>query len=217
MQEPNHLPFTVQCFVTFTVDHGDKLLFLLSAVISHCSRACTSLHKMDKNGILSVEQVIKTVLFSTETRSVVVTHRRYWAHFQTQCASSFKTIHKLYNQLNNYASVGEGTSPAFIFVVFTVHWCCQSSAAKKPHLINKEFCNTTRDIQMIDATNTEVIWIYIHTKWQCCLNLQFKRDITECHLLNGLRNNELSFNSVWFSNEADFHLDSVANEQNVRF
>jgi hypothetical protein len=56
---------------------------------------------MADKGKLSVEQRIKTVLFFTETRSVVVTQRQFRAHFQSRCAPSFKIIHKLFNQFNN--------------------------------------------------------------------------------------------------------------------
>jgi hypothetical protein len=31
------------------------------------------------------------------------------------------------------------------------------------------------------------------------------------------QNNEVSFNNVWFSDEAHFHLDGVVNKQNARF
>jgi hypothetical protein len=31
------------------------------------------------------------------------------------------------------------------------------------------------------------------------------------------QNNEVSFNNVWFSDKAHFHLDGVVNKQNVRF
>jgi hypothetical protein len=31
------------------------------------------------------------------------------------------------------------------------------------------------------------------------------------------QNNEVSFNSVWFSDEAHFHLDGMVNKQNVLF
>jgi hypothetical protein len=62
---------------------------------------------MVDKGRLSVEQRIKTVLSFTEARSVVVTQRRFRAHFQTQWAPSFKTIHKLYNQFNDDGSVLE--------------------------------------------------------------------------------------------------------------
>jgi hypothetical protein len=55
----------------------------------------------------SVEQRIKTVLFFIETRSVVVTQKQFHAHFQMRWAPSFKTIHKLYNQINNDCSVLE--------------------------------------------------------------------------------------------------------------
>jgi hypothetical protein len=54
---------------------------------------------MDDKERLYVEQCIKTVLFFAETRSVVVTKRRFHAHFQMRWAPSCKTIHKLYNQL----------------------------------------------------------------------------------------------------------------------
>jgi hypothetical protein len=49
----------------------------------------------------------------------------------------------------------------------------------------------------------------MYTKWQCCLNLQFKTKIKECHLLNGLR--------IMRCDEAHFHLDGVVNKQNVQF
>jgi hypothetical protein len=54
---------------------------------------------------LSVEQRIKTAMFFIETRSVVVTQTQFCAHFQTRWVSSFKRIHKLYNQFNNDDSV----------------------------------------------------------------------------------------------------------------
>jgi hypothetical protein len=52
-----------------------------------------------------VEQRTKTVLFFSETRSAVVTQRRFRVHFQTRWAPSFKIIHKLYNRFNNDGSV----------------------------------------------------------------------------------------------------------------
>jgi hypothetical protein len=63
---------------------------------------------MVDKGRLSVEQqCIKTLLFSTETRSVVVTQRLFRAHFRIWWSPSFKTINKLYNQFNNDGSVLE--------------------------------------------------------------------------------------------------------------
>jgi hypothetical protein len=47
------------------------------------------------------------VLLYIETRSVVVTQRRFPAHSQTRWAPSFKTIHKLCNQFNDDGSVLE--------------------------------------------------------------------------------------------------------------
>jgi hypothetical protein len=43
-------------------------------------------------------------LFFIETRSLLVTQRRFHAHFQMRWVPSFKTIHKLYNQFNNDGS-----------------------------------------------------------------------------------------------------------------
>jgi hypothetical protein len=83
---------------------------------------------MAEKGRLSVEQRIKSALFFTETRSVVVTLRRFHAHFQVQWAPSFKTIHKLYNQF----SVGEETSPVFICAFCREQLMLLECAGKKP-------------------------------------------------------------------------------------
>jgi hypothetical protein len=69
--------------VTLTVEHGDQFLLFPSALVSPSSCSCASLQKMVDKGKLYVEQCIKTIFF-TETRSVVVTQRRFCAHFQTQ-------------------------------------------------------------------------------------------------------------------------------------
>jgi hypothetical protein len=57
------------------------VLLLPSMLVSCCSFSCASLLQMADKGRLSVE-LIKTVLFFTETRSAVVTQRRFHAHFQ---------------------------------------------------------------------------------------------------------------------------------------
>jgi hypothetical protein len=85
-------------------------------------------------GRLSVER-IKTVLFFTETRSVVGKQRLFRAHFQTQCVSSFKTIHNLYNQFNNHGSVLEMKRLRLSFVRYlenidTVRMALQRSPSK---------------------------------------------------------------------------------------
>jgi hypothetical protein len=45
----------------------------------------------------------------------------------------------------------------------------------------------------------KVIWIYIHTKWQCCLTLEFKTNIKDWHFPNGLRIMRYHSKNVWFS------------------
>jgi hypothetical protein len=88
-------------------DHVDLFLFFTCELLLRCSSSCASLHKMADEGILPVEQRIKIVLFFAETRSVVVTQRRFHARFQTRWAPSFKTTRRLYNQFNNDGSVLE--------------------------------------------------------------------------------------------------------------
>jgi hypothetical protein len=51
----------------------------------------------------------------------------------------------------------------------------------------------------------KAIWICIHTKWQCCLNLQ------RMVFVEWAQDNEVSFNNIRFSDEAHFHLDAVVN------
>jgi hypothetical protein len=80
----------------------------------------------------SAEQRIKIVLFSTETRSVVVTQRRFRAHFQTRWAPSLRTINKIYNQFNNDGSVLEGKRAGLHLKRSPEHIDAVSGAAKKP-------------------------------------------------------------------------------------
>jgi hypothetical protein len=104
----------------------------------------------------TVKQRMKPVSFFTETRSVVVTQRRFRAYFQTRWASSFKTVNKLYIQFNNDGSVFEKKhrrpsclrSPENIDAV-------RAALPRNPSKSNKEGCSTTRDIQTIGATNIE--------------------------------------------------------------
>jgi hypothetical protein len=79
---------------------------------------------MTDKGRLSEEQRTKTVLSFIETRSAVVTQRWFHAHFQTQWAPSFKTIHKLHNQFNNDGSVLERKChrPSTLTLP---EWCCK--------------------------------------------------------------------------------------------
>ena len=51
--------------------------------------------KMADNGRLTVDQKVKLVLFYAETKSVVVTQRRFHAHFDTRWAPCKRTIYKL--------------------------------------------------------------------------------------------------------------------------
>jgi hypothetical protein len=80
----------------------------------------------------TAEQHIKTVLFFTETRSVVVRQTRFRAHFQIQWVPSFKTIHELYNQFNNDGSVLERKCWRSSICAFSrEHWRCLNGTAKK--------------------------------------------------------------------------------------
>ena len=51
--------------------------------------------KMADNGRLTVDQMVKVVLFYAETKSVVATQRRFRAHFGTSWAPCKQTIYRL--------------------------------------------------------------------------------------------------------------------------
>ena len=51
--------------------------------------------KTADNGRLTVDQMVKVVLFYAETKSVVATQRRFRAHFGTRWAPCKQTIHRL--------------------------------------------------------------------------------------------------------------------------
>ena len=50
---------------------------------------------MAVNGLLTVDQKVKVVLFYAETKSVVATQRHFRAHFGTRWASCKQTIYRL--------------------------------------------------------------------------------------------------------------------------
>ena len=51
--------------------------------------------KMADNGLLTVDQKVKVVLFYAETKSAVSTQRRFRAHFGTTWAPCKQTIYRL--------------------------------------------------------------------------------------------------------------------------
>ena len=51
--------------------------------------------KMADNGLLTVDQKVKVVLFYAETKSVVATQRRFRTHFGTRWAPCKLTIYRL--------------------------------------------------------------------------------------------------------------------------
>jgi hypothetical protein len=109
---------------------------------------------MADKGRLSVEQRIKTMLFFTETRSVAFTQRRSRAHFQTRLASSFKTIHKFYNQFSNDGSVLEMkcrriSSVRFPENIDDVRVALQRSPSKSTRKSTAELGISRRSVQRI--------------------------------------------------------------------
>ena len=50
---------------------------------------------MADKGLLTVDQMVKVVLFYAETKSVVATQRRFRAHFGTSWAPCKQTIYRL--------------------------------------------------------------------------------------------------------------------------
>jgi hypothetical protein len=124
----------------------------ISSYSSH-ARYC---HAVPAHAPVYTRWLIKTVLFCTETRSVVVTQRRFHAHFQTRWVASFKTIHKLCNQFNNDGSVLERkrrrpSSVRSLESIDAVRVALQRSPGKS----TREICSTTGGIQTIGAMNIE--------------------------------------------------------------
>ena len=70
-------------------------------------KANTPVCKMADNGRLTVDQKVKVVLFYAETKSVVVTQRRFRAHFGTRWAPCKQTIYRLCQQFETNGSVLE--------------------------------------------------------------------------------------------------------------
>lgn len=69
--------------------------------------------------------------------------------------------------------------------------------------INRIFISIT----VLDTTIQEERTWHGDISSVCCLNLQFKANIKI--YAEWARNNEISFNHVWFSGEAHFHSDGV--------
>jgi hypothetical protein len=84
---------------------------------------------MADKGRLSVEQRIKTELFFTETRSVVVTQRRFHAHFRL-----FFSGAELITIL--LAPVTSLQDPSKVYIRTTVHLRRRESHRKQMHVIS---------------------------------------------------------------------------------
>ena len=74
-------------------------------------KANTPVCKMVDNRRLTVDQKVKVVLFYAETESVVVTQRRFLAHFGTRWAPCKQTIYRLCQQFETNGSVLEKKQP----------------------------------------------------------------------------------------------------------
>ena len=74
--------------------------------------------KMADNGLLTVAQKVKVVLFYAEIKSVVATQRRFRAHFGTMWAPCKQTIYRL--------SLGTIFQPMIIDSVPNVNFFCNN-------------------------------------------------------------------------------------------
>jgi hypothetical protein len=73
------------------------------------------------------------------------------------------------------------------------------------------------DIQTIGATNTEK-WLELYPyKMTVLPELTVPNKYQRMAFAEWSQNNVVSFNNVWFSNTAHFHLDGVVNKQNAWF
>jgi hypothetical protein len=160
----------------------------------------------------------KTVLFFTVTRSVVVTERQVCVHFQTRWAPSYKTIHKLCNQFNDDGSLLERKrrrpssvhSPENIDAVRVALQRSPSKSTKKAAGQLGIFRRSVQwalksDLNLYPYKITVLPKITVHNKHQ------------RMAFAGWVQNNEVSFNSVWFSDEAHFRLDSVVDKVHAWF
>jgi hypothetical protein len=173
---------------------------------------------MADKGRLSVEQRIKTVLYFTETRRAVVTQKRFHAHFQIQWAPLFKTIHKHYNQFNNDGSVLERkrrrhSSACSPGNTDTVRVALQRRPAKSTRKATAQLEISRWSVQHRVKSDLN---LYPY-KMTVLPKLTVQNKCQRMAFAEWTQNNEVSFSSIWFSDEAHFHLDSVVNKQNVRF
>lgn len=69
-----------------------------------------SLHrwKMAEKRRFTFDERIKTVMFLNETKSVLLTLRRFREYFLTRSSNSFKKIKRIYEQFNSDGSVHDG-------------------------------------------------------------------------------------------------------------
>jgi hypothetical protein len=136
---------------------------------------------------LFVEQCIKTALFFTETRSVVDTQRWFRAHLKrVGCLHSKKFINFITSLIVMFQCWRGNIANLHLCVprrtLTLSEWRCKEcpvyQQGRRQHNYGypDDRCNGY----------CKVIWICSHTKWQCCLNLQFKTNIKEWHLLSGL-------------------------------
>ena len=95
--------------------------------------------KMGDNGLLTVDQKVKVVLFYVETKSVVATQSRFRAHFGTRWAPCKQTIYRL--------SLGTIFQPVRINSVPDVKCLCENKSvlcvqSMVWHFVPHPVCNT---------------------------------------------------------------------------
>jgi hypothetical protein len=107
---------------------------------------------------MSIDQPIdKQAHTSIYIKIVVVTQRRFHAHFQMQWAPSFKKIHYFITSLMMMAQCWRGNVAGLHLCILQrtltlLEWGCKEAPVNQ-----QASCNTTRDIQTIDGMNIEVI------------------------------------------------------------
>ena len=200
----------------------DFLFHVLQIALLFCLAQSTSFCDMDR---LSKDERIKVVRFYLETRSIILTQRKFKRHFSARTAPTRKTILRITEkfiahgtvQNQNKSTCGPkrtvSTSQTIKKLADAVRQKPKSSVRRlakqtrvsrtTTHRLLKKTLGLTPYKITVHQSLTEV---HCEERIAFCMWLKQKCDLSEDFI-----------NNLWFSDEAHFHLNGQVNRQNCRF